>query len=71
MSKSNPKKLLNSKWTAITPKNTEKHFVITKVEQDEDGNIIECIIEAVMTKHNYAIQWRDLYNSEQWISGWK
>ena len=71
INKINPKKLLNSKWTAVVPHNKEKHFLITKVEQDEDGNILECRIEAVMTKRNFTLNWRDLNNSEQWLSGWK
>ena len=71
MSKANHKKLLNSKWTAVIPENKEKHFLLIKVEKDEDENIIECMIEAVMTKNAYSIDWRDLNNSEQWLSGWK
>jgi hypothetical protein len=27
MNNINPKKLLNSKWTAVTPVNKEKHFM--------------------------------------------
>lgn len=27
---SNPKKLLNSKWTAVTPTHKENHFLVTK-----------------------------------------
>ena len=26
----NPKKLLNSKWTAVKPRNKEKHFLVTE-----------------------------------------
>jgi hypothetical protein len=26
-----PKKLLHSKWTAVEPRNKEKHFLVTKV----------------------------------------
>ena len=31
MNKVNPKKLLNSKWTAQTPQNKEKHFIVTNI----------------------------------------
>ena len=27
----NPKKLLDSKWTAVKPLNKEKHFIVAKV----------------------------------------
>ena len=66
----NPKKLLNSKWTAVKPSNKEKHFLVTEVEFDEDGVIIHCLIEAVMTRHSSKIDWRALRNSDQWVNGW-
>ena len=67
----NPKKLLNSKWTAVTPKNKEKHFVIKEMDFDEDGHVELCVIEAVMTKREQAINWRDLKNAQLWKQGWK
>jgi tryptophan-rich hypothetical protein len=67
----NPKKLLNSKWTAIKPANKEKHFLVTEVEFDEHGVIIHCGIEAVMTRCSIEIYWRTLKNSDQWMSGWR
>lgn len=71
MNKISPKSLLNSKWTKIVVKNKEKHFVITKVTFDEEQRIIECIIEAVMSKNAYSIDWRDLKNPDSWKIGWK
>jgi len=67
----NPKKLLNSKWTAVKPSNKEKHFLVTEVEFDEDGVIIHCLIEAVMTRRASKIDWRSLRNSDQWVNGWE
>ncbi|WP_236985430.1 TIGR02450 family Trp-rich protein [Marinagarivorans cellulosilyticus] len=67
----NPKKLLNSKWTAVHPINKEKHFIVVKVVFDEDENSVErCVIEAVMTKRSFDIDWR-LLKTESWIIGWK
>ena len=37
MNRVNPKKLLHSKWTAVTPKNKEKHFLVVDIEFDEEG----------------------------------
>ena len=51
----NPKKLLNSKWTAVTPTNKEKHFIISDIEFDEEGIVIACSIEAVMSKRAIPI----------------
>ena len=67
----NPKKLINSKWTKVDITNKEKHFIITKVEFDEEQKVIACVIEAVMTHNEYTIDWRDLKVSDQWRIGWK
>ncbi|GGG60134.1 hypothetical protein GCM10011403_16790 [Pseudohongiella nitratireducens] len=71
MNQINPRKLLNSKWTAVKPVNKEKHFIITEVEFDEDGNVIYCLIEAIMSKRDRSIDWRELQNEETWRQGWK
>ena len=66
----NSKKLLNSKWTAVKPRNKEKHFLVTEVEYDEDGVIIHCLIEAVMTHRSSKVDWRSLGDVDQWMTGW-
>lgn len=71
MNKVHPKKLLNSKWTAVSPLNKEKHFVVSVVEFDEDNNVIDCKVEAVMSKNEYPITWRDLNDASLWRQGWK
>lgn len=71
MNRIHPKKLLHSKWTVISPKNKEKHFVVTEMELDEDGNVVRCVIEAVMSKRDREMNWQDLKDSEQWMQGWK
>jgi len=71
MNKINPAKLLNSKWTAVKPTNKEKHFLVTEIEFDENNMVINCEIEAVMSKRIMAIDWQQLTDSQQWIQGWK
>lgn len=71
MNKINPRKLLSSKWTAVTPSNKEKHFIITEVEFDEEGVVVLCVIEAVMSKRSTSINWHDLKNESNWLQGWK
>jgi len=66
-----PKKLLNSKWTAVDPARKEKHFLVSEVEFDENGAVIHCLMEAVMTRRCFTISWRELRNSSVWISGWQ
>ncbi len=71
MNKVSPKALLHSKWTKVDVKNKEKHFLITEVKVDEDQRVSECIIEAVISGNEYAIDWRDLKNSRHWKIGWQ
>ncbi len=71
MNKINPKKLLNSKWTAVIPTNKEKHFMVTGVEFDEEGVVVLCEIEAIMSKRTTPINWRDLEDNDRWVLGWK
>lgn len=71
MNKFNPSKLLNSKWTAIKPMNKEKHFLISDVEFNEDGLVISCKTEAIMSNNEYEIDWADLKDQTKWIQGWK
>ncbi|WOJ94822.1 TIGR02450 family Trp-rich protein [Congregibacter variabilis] len=71
MNNVNPKKLLNSKWSAVTPANKEKHFVVSEVEYDEDGVVVLCCIEAVMSKRSMLIDWRDLKDEGAWVHGWR
>ena len=71
MNRINPKKLLNSKWTALEPKRREKHFVITEIEFDEAGTVLSCTIEAVLSRRSIAIAWQDLKDAGRWAQGWK
>jgi len=69
----NPKKLLNSKWTAVNPVNKEKHFIVTKLVEPPiaDGLTEEVELEAVHSRRVRVIAWRDLLNTDNWLQGWK
>ena len=71
MNKINPRKLLNSKWTAVTPTGKEKHFMVTEVGFDEEGIVALCSIEALISKRSIPINWHDLKNENNWVQGWK
>ena len=71
MNRINPAKLLHSKWTAVEAKNKEKHFLVVEVDYDEEGVVIDCLLEAVMSRRKTSFNWRDLTNSDQWKQGWK
>jgi tryptophan-rich hypothetical protein len=67
----NPKKLFNSKWTAVSPLNKEKHFLVTDVKFDEEGHVVLCVIEAVMSHRAEPIEWQNLKDTRQWLQGWQ
>lgn len=71
MNKLSPKKLLNSKWTASSPINKEKHFLIVDVEVDDQQVITACTLQAIMSKRDIDIEWRDLKDAQKWAQGWK
>jgi tryptophan-rich hypothetical protein len=70
MTKVNPKKLLNSKWTSTSPKQKEKHFMVDEVEYDEDDHVIHCLLVAVINRKQYEIDWRSLNDTKAWLVGW-
>ena len=68
----NPKKLLLSKWAAITPVAKQKHFLVVRViSPDLPGDPIQGVeIEAAFSKATQIIAWRDLQNDQVWRQGW-
>jgi len=67
----NPKKLLHSKWTAVRPSNKEKHFIVAEVEFNEEGDVVYCLLEAVLTNRAEPIDWTELREENSWLQGWK
>ncbi len=70
MNQINSKKLLNSKWTAVKPINKERHFVVTEVKFNDAGVVIDCVIEAVLSRRAESIIWQTLTISSDWQQGW-
>ena len=68
-----PKKLLLTKWTAVKPRNREKHFVVTRVIEPEAPSMrVEQVeLEAVHSKQVYLLHWRELTDASLWRQGWK
>ena len=69
----NSKKLLKSKWTAVTPTNKEKHFMVIKLIAPEQPTMpIEWVeLEAVHSKRTQILAWRDLSDTANWLQGWQ
>jgi tryptophan-rich hypothetical protein len=68
----NPKKLLLTKWTAVTPLAKQKHFLVSRVIKPElPTEPIELVeIESVFSQATRVIPWRDLQNEGVWRQGW-
>lgn len=71
MNKISPKSLKLSKWTRCQVINKQKHFIVVDVEFDENQTVILCVVEAVMDKQQYEIDWRELKDPKQWKIGWQ
>lgn len=67
-----PKKLLLSKWTAVTPVAKNKHFLVSKViTSAPPSQEIEAIeLEAVFSKTVVRMDWRVLRDPALWRQGW-
>ncbi|MEJ2793986.1 TIGR02450 family Trp-rich protein [Iodobacter sp. LRB] len=67
-----PKKLLNSKWTAVAPQQREKHFLVVKVEFDpaDEQKVTQVTLEAVLSKRHFTLLWSALADETQWRAGW-
>ena len=46
MNNINPNKLHHSKWTAVTPRHKEKHFIVTQLLRDEEENVVDDFVSA-------------------------
>jgi len=68
----NPKKLLLSKWTAVSPVAKQKHFLISRVIQPElPTDPVELVeVEAVFSKAVREIAWHELQDDKIWRQGW-
>lgn len=68
-----PKKLLHSKWTAVTPRGRQKHFMVSAViEPATPGAAIEWVdLLAVHSRRVQRLPWRELTDSTVWQQGWR
>ncbi|MBU1331352.1 MAG: TIGR02450 family Trp-rich protein [Gammaproteobacteria bacterium] len=66
----NPGKLLLSKWTARQPQHREKHFLVTELYRDEEGEVLAIELQAVLTQRSERLDWRVLQDAQRWRMGW-
>ncbi|MEE2787254.1 MAG: TIGR02450 family Trp-rich protein [Myxococcota bacterium] len=63
-------KLVLSKWTAVVPTQSEKHFIVTRVI-DEPPEPMQVVLEAVHSKREFRYPWTDLKDDTRWCQGWR
>ncbi len=68
----NPRKLLLGKWTAVAPRNKEKHFIVVRVlEPAAAGGQVEYVeLEAVYSRRCTILPWAVLNDRRHWLQGW-
>lgn len=67
----NPEKLYHSKWTAVRPRNKEKHFLVTALERDAEETVVAVVLEAVYTRRETTLHWQTLKDDDTWLMGWR
>ncbi len=55
----------------MRPVNKEKHFMVTELKFDEEVNVVRCVLEAMISSQEAAIDWRELKGSAHWRQGWQ
>jgi tryptophan-rich hypothetical protein len=71
MNQFNPNKLLLSKWTAVKPVEKRKHFIVTELVKDElEQQVIGCVLEAVINKQQFPMDFNELKDQNRWLQGW-
>jgi tryptophan-rich hypothetical protein len=71
MNQINPEKLIRSKWTAVEPRNRQRHFIVTRLIRDENERLVQCELQAVINRETFIIDWKELKNTGVWQIGWK
>lgn len=63
-------KLVGSKWTAVAPTHKEKHFLVLRWLEEDEGPPQVLELEAVYTGRRFTLPWRELKDATRWRQGW-
>jgi len=67
----NRDKLPGSKWTAVHPRDREKHFLAVGVVPGDGGRGARVTLEAVYSGRRFELDWRELKVAARWRMGWR
>ena len=67
-----PKKLLHTKWTAVAPRDKERHFMVVKLVAPLVAGtaVTDVELQAVHSGRVLTLAWRALTDAGQWRQGW-
>lgn len=51
----------------MRPVNKEKHFMVTELKFDEEVNVVRCVLEAMISSQEAAIDCCELKGSTHWL----
>ena len=67
------KRLLASKWTAVEPRNREKHFIVRHLlkcgAEDQGEDYVE--LEAILSGRMHRLPLNALSDPMRWTRGWR
>ena len=55
----------------MQPQQREKHFLVTELIRDEDEQVQQVELQAVLSKRTWQLDWRELQDAERWLMGWR
>jgi tryptophan-rich hypothetical protein len=54
----------------VQPANKEKHFLVTRLDRDEQEIVVACVLEAVINHREIELDWQLLKDASSWLPGW-
>ncbi|WP_339843305.1 TIGR02450 family Trp-rich protein [Cobetia sp.] len=69
---STPRNCFRASGLPCLPRNRERHFIVTRLIRDEqDEHVVEVVLQAVLTRRDLTLAWRELKEDGVWQMGWK
>jgi len=55
----------------VQPHNRKKHFLVSELFCDEQGQVLQSELQAVLSQRCQRLDWRVLEAAMSWHPGWK
>jgi len=70
MARIHSKTLLNTSWTATSPREREKHFRVHSVIEKSGSHIVAVRMQALISGNIYCVEIQKLEDECVWQRGW-